>query len=64
MILEEEKFCSLQVGQLIVYYTPKKVITFAFFLLTRPSKAGKESFLRQVLLSDLWVETNKNIFNF
>ena len=30
---------------------------FAFFKLTRPSKAGKESFLRQILLNDLRLDT-------
>ena len=55
----------MQVSQLIVYYTPKKGLPCAFFLITRSSKAEEESFLRQVLLSDLrldtWVETNKNM---
>ena len=39
----------LQVGRLIMYYTPKMVLPFAFFfnLITRPSKAGK----------DLWLDT-------
>ena len=47
----------LQLGQLIMYYTPKKVWPFAFFYLTRSSKTGKESFLRQILLSDLRFDT-------
>ena len=53
----------MQVGQLIMYYTPKKVVPFAFFLLARPSKAGRESFLKQILLSELrldtWMSRNK-----
>ena len=47
----------MQLGQLIMYYTPKKVLPFAFFELTRPSKTGKELFLRQILLSDLRFDT-------
>ena len=40
--------------QLIMYYNPKKVLPFGFFnFLTRPAKTGKESFLRQILLSNL-----------
>ena len=41
------------------YYVlhPQKGITIFFFYLTRPSKAGKESFLRQILLSDLRLDT-------
>ena len=42
----------MQVGQLIMYYTPKKVLPFAFFLTYQPSKAGKESFPEKFLLSD------------
>ena len=51
----------MQVGQLIMYYTPKEsiIICLFFFLLLRPSKAGKESFLRQILLSDLRLDTYK-----
>ena len=49
--------CTLQLGQIIMYYTPKKVLPFAFFFkLPRPSKTGKESFLRQILLI-LWFDT-------
>ena len=37
----------------------KKVLPFAFFFFkfTRPSKAGKEPFLRQILLSGLRLDT-------
>jgi len=43
----------MQVGQLFMH---KKVLPFVFFFTTRPSNpsiAGKEFFLRQILLSDL-----------
>jgi len=43
----------MQVGQLFMH---KKVLPFAFFFTTRPSNpsiAGKEFFLKQILLSDL-----------
>ena len=50
-------FSPVQLGQLIMYYTREKVLPFAFFYLTRPSKTGKESFLRQILLSDLRIDT-------
>ena len=43
---------SLQPGQLYSAYTLKKDLPFAFYQLTRPSKAGKESFLGKILLSD------------
>ena len=42
----------IQLGQKIMYYTPKKVLPFGIFYLTRPSKAGKESFLEKFSLSD------------
>ena len=40
----------LQVGQL---YSAYKDLPFTLFLLTKPSKAGKESFLGKILLSSL-----------
>ena len=43
----------VQLGQIIMYYTPKKVFPFAFFNLPGLQKPGKESFLRQILLSKL-----------
>ena len=37
-----------------MYHTSKKVLPFAFFfLLTKPAKGGKDSFLGEILLSDL-----------
>ena len=40
-----------------VLHPHKGLTNCFFFLLTRPSKAGKESFLRQILLSDLRLDT-------
>ena len=43
----------MQLGQLIMYYTPKKVLPIAFFLkLTKPPKTGKESFTEKFFPSD------------
>ena len=47
----------MQLGQLIMYYTPKKVLPFGFLKLTRPSKTGKESFIKQILPSNLRFDT-------
>ena len=50
------------------YYVlhPQKGITICVFLtfLTRPSKTGKESFFRQILLSDLRFDTCVVLFYF
>ena len=50
-------YLPFQLCQLIVYYTPNGITICIFFLLTRPSKTGKESFLRQILPSDLRFDT-------
>ena len=57
---------SVQLGQLIMYYTPKKVLPFAFFLTCQASK-NREEIVSQTNLAEwfkfwhLWVETNKNM---
>ena len=53
----------IQLGQLIMYYTPKKVLPFAFFYLTRPSKAGNESIPENIrVIKDLGTWIHKIIY--
>ena len=49
----------MQLGQLIMYYTPKKVLPFGFFLTYQAFKNQEGSFIRQILLSDLRFDTYK-----
>ena len=54
---------SLQVGQLIIYYTPKKVLLFAFFFLTYKAFKSREGIFSQTSLAEwfkighLWKQT-------
>ena len=56
----------VQLGQLIMYYTPKKALPFAFFLTYQAFKTW-EGIVSQTNLAEwfkiwnLWVETNKNM---
>ena len=44
---------SIQVGQLIMYYTPKKVLPFAFFLIYQAFK-NREGIISQKILAECW----------
>ena len=50
--MNREIMWSLQLGQEYFAYTLKNVLPFAFFNIAWPSKAGKELFLEQILLSN------------
>ena len=64
MVIDKVK--SLQLGQFIMYYTPNKVLLFAFFL-TYQAFNNQEGIVSQTNLAEwfkiwhLWVETNKNM---
>ena len=47
----------MQLGQDYFAYTLKKDLPFVCLKLTIPSKAGKELFLKEILLSDLRMDT-------
>ena len=57
----KEEYLNISISQIShcrwASFFPQNGLTLCIFLLTRPSKAGKESFLRQILLSDLRLDT-------
>ena len=59
MIIPHYEYHTHQVGQYYYAYTLKKDLAFEFDKLTRPSKAGKESFTENILRQD---ETPKTPF--